>query len=271
MEPFVMAIALESIDPRYRPAERKLIPLAKVEIDRSTQARVRLNPNTVKEYTELLERGIEFKDEVEVYFDGFVYWVGDGFHRLAAYRKLEKGRIPALVREGTIREAMIHAAGANAEHGLPRKREDVQRAIKLLLEDDVTRRFSSRTLAKLVRCAANTVQKAKDEMGLDAGTVVYTDKHGNESEMDVSGQKQRPRDNPLTSFKDLPNTLRGSFRQTMQEMKSLGNARKYAFARAWMISYGLPVNMKDMDKRLREVDALEAGYETEGQEDDSEA
>jgi hypothetical protein len=228
-----------------------------VEIDRSTQARVRLNPATVRQYVELLERKIEFKDDIEVYYEGFVYWVGDGFHRLAAYREVGRARVPALVREGAVREAMIHAAGANSEHGLPRKREDVQCAIDLLLDDDVVGRYSSRMIAKIVRCAPSTVEARRKERGL----VVYTDKHGNETEIDVSGQKGRARDNPLIGFKDMPDTMRGITRQLIQELKAFPTARMYSWMRDWYI-HMLPVHQKGLDKLQRDVDGLMAGYET---------
>src|SRR5262245_41078226 len=114
-------------DPRNRPAERKQILLAKVQITRSTQARDRKTPDHVETLLAVLESGQEFKDAPEVYFDGFAYWVGDGFHRLDAYDRAGRAKVWALVRDGTHRDAMIHAAGANAEHGLRRTRKDVDR------------------------------------------------------------------------------------------------------------------------------------------------
>src|SRR5262245_27087561 len=125
----------DSYDPRNRPAERKMISLARVQIDRSTQARMKKDPNHVQLLVEVLESGKEFKDDPEVYFDGKDYWIGDGFHRLEAYARVGRERVYVLVREGGRHDAILHAVGANAEHGMPRTRKDVRRAIRLALED----------------------------------------------------------------------------------------------------------------------------------------
>jgi hypothetical protein len=183
---------LSKQDPRNRPPVRKLILLEKVEIDRSTQARVKLDPQHVERlHDEVLAQDKDFKEPIEVYDDGWKYWLADGFHRVKAYQKAGREKVSALVREGTHRDAMIHAAGANAEHGLPRTTKDKRRAVQLLLKDDEIAKLSNRTIASLARCSANTVGTIKEEMGLDSNTVTYTDKHGNVTEMDTSGQKGR--------------------------------------------------------------------------------
>jgi len=262
-----LALKLENVDPRYRPFEDRQVPLDKVQIDRSTQARVRLNPEKVKEYVELLDRKVEFKDHVEVYYDGFVYWVGDGFHRLAAYKEAGRAKVPARVREGTHREAMIHAAGANAEHGLPRKREDVRRAIKLLLEDDQVGRYSSRLLAGLARCAPNTVEALKKEMGLDKGPRVYTDRWGNETEMDVSGQQTRKKtfafNGPVNAFHDLPAPIRGVLKEVLREISQLPK-ESYSFVLSWLQGH-LPPKPKEAGNLLTQLE-LEEQSQPEGED-----
>jgi hypothetical protein len=84
---------LEEFDPRNRPAVRKMVPLDKVEIDRSTQHRVKKDPEHVGRLVEVLEAGGHFTDDPEVYFDGSTYWVGDGFHRIDAYARVGKEKV----------------------------------------------------------------------------------------------------------------------------------------------------------------------------------
>jgi hypothetical protein len=184
-------VKLSSRDPRNRPAERKLILLEKVEVDRSTQCRERLSPDRVEFLADLLDRGRDFDAPIEVYWDGWKYWLADGFHRVKSYQKAGRVRVWALVREGTHRDALIHAAGANAEHGLPRTRKDVRRSILLLLDDAEFARLSDRTLARIVRCADKTVGAVRKELDLDTNVRTFTDRFGNVTEMDVSGQKDR--------------------------------------------------------------------------------
>src|SRR5262249_19236627 len=154
--------------------------------------RVRMNPNRVQDLAELLERGVEFKDDVEVYLDDDgLYWVGDGFHRLEAYQRAKRAKVWAFGRPGTHRGAEIDCAGANADHGEPRPRKCIRRAVKLLLEDDQLRKLSDRTLSKIARCDHKTVGSVREELGLTADKVTITDKHGNETEMDVSNLRGR--------------------------------------------------------------------------------
>jgi hypothetical protein len=227
---------------------------------------VRLNPATVAEYVELLERKVEFKDDIEVYHDGFVYWIADGFHRHAAYEKVGRLRVPALVREGSQRQAMIHAAGANAEHGLPRKREDVQRAIDMLLDDDETGRLSARKIAKLVRCSPGMVDNRIKQRGKRGCPVVYTDRHGNETEMDVSGQKDRPKKTlafgaPVNTYHDLPAGVRGVLKDVLREISELPK-ESYSFVLSWLQGH-LPPKPKEAGNLLTQLELEEQAAEAD--------
>src|SRR5688500_11393353 len=55
-------------------------------------------------------------------------WLADGFHRVASAELAGAGDLPADIRPGGRRAALRFALGANAAHGLPRTREDKQRA-----------------------------------------------------------------------------------------------------------------------------------------------
>jgi hypothetical protein len=246
-------------DPRAKPAVRKLVALFKVQIDRSTQARDRKDDERVKALLEVLEDGKEFKDDLELYDDGFVYWVGDGFHRLDAYQLKGREKAWALVREGSHRDAMIHAAGANAEHGLPRKRKDIDRAIRLLLEDKEIGKLSDRAVAALARCTDKTVAARRRELGLNGGDRAYTDRHGNESVMDISGQRSRGKTllsaGPVNAFHDLPVTTRRVLKGVLEEIGGLTKER-YSFALSWLKGH-LPPTPKEARELLTTLEAEE--------------
>jgi hypothetical protein len=209
-------VAVSDRDPRSRPAECKQVPLDLIEAERSTQARMRLNPSRVAELAELLKRGVRFKDPLEVYFDGTRYWLGDGFHRVAAYRKAGRAKVEANVREGDHDDAMVHACGANAEHGQPRSREDVRRACLLLLKNDRYRKYSDNTLAKIVRTDNKTVARVREQTGQPPGTT-YVDRWGNETEMDTSNLIGR-RPKGAAAFADLAPQFHGAVRKLLKEM-----------------------------------------------------
>jgi hypothetical protein len=227
---------------RERPFVRKQVPLDRIECTRATQARLRMLPDLVARYVEVLESGGKFDADPEVYFDGSVYWPGDGFHRLAAYAKVGRDKVWAIVREGTHRDAMIHAAGANERHGQRRTRKEVRRAIALLLDDEEIARLSDRTIAKLADTTNKTVADVKRELGLDGSTRVYTDRHGNETEMNVSGLKGRTLAGsvPCNDFHEFPEPLRDASRQLFTVLQGQSRTVLASFLR-WLGSELLPL------------------------------
>ena len=125
-----------------------LIPLDAIRTE-GTQLRARPEPGVIAEYAAALRDGAEFPPIV-VYAEGTDYWLGDGHHRLAAAREAGRSEIRAEVRTGGRRDAILHAAGANATHGLRRTNADKKNAVFALLSDPVWRTWSDRELAR--RC-----------------------------------------------------------------------------------------------------------------------
>jgi hypothetical protein len=140
-------------------AERTTIPLERIKTDGGTQMRAALDPDTVQEYLDAMQP-IGWGDfpAVIVYYDGKDHWLADGFHRVEAYRLAaanldQPASVPADVRSGTRRDAILHAAGANASHGLRRTNADKRRAVETLLRDDDWRHWSNREIGR--RCAVD--------------------------------------------------------------------------------------------------------------------
>jgi ParB-like chromosome segregation protein Spo0J len=59
----------------------------------------------------------------------------DGVHRVEAYRKLGRSRIPALMFRGNDMEALVIAIQANIQHGKPLNRGERQEAARALLHE----------------------------------------------------------------------------------------------------------------------------------------
>lgn len=125
----------------------KKLNLNAIRIDGGTQSRVSLNEATVAEYAELIADGVTLPDVV-VFFDGSDHWLADGFHRLHAYRKAGRASIPADVRDGMRRDAMLFSAGSNGDHGLRRTNDDKRRSVQMLLDDEDAREWSDQKIAK---------------------------------------------------------------------------------------------------------------------------
>lgn len=150
--------------------------------DGGTQARVGLNEDVVQEYAEAMRDGRWDWASIRrplVYSDGGSdYWLADGFHRIEAAQRVGRGTYQVEVLKGDKRAAQLHAARANADHGLRRSRQDVQRAIELLLRDEEWARWSDREIARHVHCAHATVGTARRHLEATGQIVQSTDRQG---------------------------------------------------------------------------------------------
>jgi hypothetical protein len=107
---------------------------------------------------------------LEVFYDGVDYWLADGFHRVAALTQAGRDMHVAHVHQGTQRQAVLYACGANAEHGLPRTAADARRAVERVLSDEEWRSRSDRWIADMCRVSPTTVGRVRGEMGATSGT-----------------------------------------------------------------------------------------------------
>jgi len=123
-----------------------------IRVDGGTQPRATLREEWMEEYAADMAMGSKFPPVV-VFHDGEKYWLGDGFHRLGAAKKLGHVTIDADVRQGTRRDAVLFSVGANGLHGHRRTNEDKRRAVMMLLGDPEWRHLSDREVAR--HCAVS--------------------------------------------------------------------------------------------------------------------
>jgi hypothetical protein len=144
----------------------------------------------VAEYADAMAAGAQFPP-VTVYFDGDAYWPADGFHRISAAIRIKRETIAADVQAGGRRDAILHAVGVNANHGLRRTGADRRRAILTMLRDPDWTKWSDREIGK--RCAADgkTVAKLRAELTAEFRSDaerVYATKHGTVATMRVAAR-----------------------------------------------------------------------------------
>ena len=130
-----------------------MIRISDIRIDGGTQSRAEFNEQTVAEYAEVMADPNTVFPPVVVYSDGKDYWLADGFHRLAAWQRIGREEIPADIREGDRRMAILHSVASNSAHGLRRTNADKRHAVMLLLEDPEWSGWSDREIAR--RCAVS--------------------------------------------------------------------------------------------------------------------
>ena len=141
------------------------------KIQKGHQARAAINEATVSEYAKHIEDGGEFPPIV-VYFDSKEYHLADGYHRLLASERIGCLDILEEVRIGTSRDALKHALGANAYHGLPRTNADKRNAVEIAIDDSEWSRLSTRDIAKLCNVSHNLVAEIQRERNPVKNTVV---------------------------------------------------------------------------------------------------
>lgn len=134
--------------------EAKDIPRMKADgitADATVQSRECLDHATVQDYAQAMTAGAEFPPVI-AFYDGDKYWLADGFHRhkaaIAARRELN-----VEIRAGSWRDAVLHAAGANATHGLRRTNADKRKTVSTLLQDSEWSEWSDSEIAR--RCGVS--------------------------------------------------------------------------------------------------------------------
>lgn len=145
------------------------IPLDSIRRDNHIQQRVGgLQTPRVREYAKAMREDANFPPIV-VYYDGQDYWLADGFHRVAAAEEAKRKKIEADIHPGTYRDAILHAVGANAAHGIRRTNADKRKAVLTLLQDREWRQWSDHELARVTHTTQPFVSKVRHQ-ALDGDT-----------------------------------------------------------------------------------------------------
>jgi hypothetical protein len=177
----------------------RAISISQIEQDPALQSRITIhNKKVVEKYAEALRDGDKFPS-VDVFEIDGQYFVVDGSHRLAAARQEGWTEFECLVHQGSMRDAILWASGANAAHGEPRTNEDMNLVVNRLLDDPEWSQWSNGQIAKECHVSATFVRSLRakrSENPVQACT--YVDKHGKKVKMNVgnigkkSGKAQVP-------------------------------------------------------------------------------
>jgi hypothetical protein len=135
----------------------------RIRTDGATQPRAAIHEPTVAEYAEAIEAGVVLPP-VTVFNDGGTYWLADGFHRVAATKRIGCLDIEVDLRVGTRRDAMLHSFGANATHGLRRTNDDKRRAVVAMLSDPDWSKWSDREIGRVAAVSRFLVGTVRAEM-----------------------------------------------------------------------------------------------------------
>ena len=201
------------------PAPIEQIAIHRLRTNGGTQMRAGLNVETVAEYTEALRAASVYAvtrperwpfPPVIAYYDGTSFWLADGFHRVEAAHTLMRSEnrpdglymIPTIVHAGDRRQAILHAAGANSDHGLRRTNADKRRSVETLLRDDEWSAWSDNEIAKRCHVSHTFVGQMRVSLATVASETpaerTYTTRHGTEAKMKTTkiGKTSKPPEPP---------------------------------------------------------------------------
>ena len=145
-----------------------LLPLNSIRIDLGTQMRVMERPQTIDQYVESMELGCKFPPITVFTTDGQEFWLADGFHRLAAFRKRGLNSIPCFLKEGTLDDAREFACCANQDHGLPRSPADKRKAVEQFFAIPGRDALTNSEVAKRLGVSIPFVKNIRDGLGVKA-------------------------------------------------------------------------------------------------------
>ena len=245
-----------------------MIRISDIRIDGGTQSRTEINEQTVAEYAEAMADPNTVFPPVVVYFDGQDYWLADGFHRIAAWQRIGREEIPADIRDGDRRMAILHSVASNSAHGLRRTNADKRHAVTILLEDPEWGCWSDREIARQCAVDHKTVAKVRADLTEDFpsdNARTYITKHGTEARMNtanIGGSGQVSEDAPEAEA-DADDASFEAFYEAVKE-----NDREVAAKEA---ASGDDPFLAALDEAEQETDATETDNSTDNPADTSAA
>lgn len=133
------------------------VSINSIAVDRSLQARVGNDPETVEQYAEAMQEGADFPPIV-LYVEGDRHWLSQGFHRYDAAMQAERQTILAEIREGTRADALWDSITSNLDFdrtGRRRTNADKRKAVEMALA--ARPELSDRELSRQIGVSNNFV------------------------------------------------------------------------------------------------------------------
>jgi ParB-like chromosome segregation protein Spo0J len=133
------------------PYSVQTLAIAELHADERIQPRESLNLKTVADYATLYTEADPSElplPPLDVFQVEACYYVADGFHRCEAAIRAGRTQVECHVYAGTMRDAMVHAALANVQRGLPYSFGDKSRILTRFLADPEMQTRSDRELAR---------------------------------------------------------------------------------------------------------------------------
>lgn len=146
------------------------IKISDIDLENSVQIRVKIDPDTVADYAAHIQARKPPLPPIIVFGPDSrgKFFLSEGWHRLEANRRAGRADISATIKDGGWKDALEHALGSNAAHGLRRTNADKRRAIELALKHWPG--WSSRAVAE--KCGVDEITVRRFRCGIPAPETV---------------------------------------------------------------------------------------------------
>lgn len=231
---------------------RMWLSLDKIDREGSIQTRAATDMETVIAYADAMRDGETFPP-VTVYRDGSRYYLADGWHRLLAVESLGKDKIEVEIVIGTQRDALLHAIGANANHGRQRTMADKEKAVLCILGDEQWSKLSDVEICRMARITnKNFIKTVREKFGIKASDVRMVSYNGRMHLRNVSntGRSAEQYDAKLAGLK-FNRRLSHALNKAMDQIDKLLIAKsKVHSATLFEIRKKLTTAVADIENRL---------------------
>lgn len=169
------------------------LSLDKIRIDCGTQSRAKIDQDVVAQYADDMLAGAQFPPIV-VFHDGAEYFLADGFHRYFAAKKAGSPGFKCDVRQGTLRDAILHSFEANISHGLRPSIADRRKSVTAMLLDIEWQEWSDREIARKCGVSHTLVAAMRKELGAEKKETKYKLKGKETKRQEKPKQEEKPQE-----------------------------------------------------------------------------
>lgn len=193
--------------------------LSQIKLDTGLQMRAQMNQHVVDDYCDAILAGSKFPPII-LFHDGTDYHLADGWTRYFAHKKAGLEIIDADVRQGTRRDALEFAVGANATNGQCRTPEDKRKAVLTVMDDFEWAERSDREIARMCNVSHVFVSRLRKAAGKQPDTIKSI-QNGKEVPMRSLKKELEDESNPSVQYEEKVNELATTIQELAEENKAL--------------------------------------------------
>lgn len=161
-------------------ADKKTKPVAIFDlVTEGMQLRVSISQEAVARYAEAYAEKADIP-AIVVFLDPKTdtKYLADGHHRVAAAKKAGLTKLDAIIKQGTVLDALLYSARSNTAHGEPLTNDDKRHTVARFFDIPEWRRKSDRWIATAAQVNPHLVAKVRKSLPKEQQSTVRESKDG---------------------------------------------------------------------------------------------